>query len=244
MPEVDMSEVTESDNTAMMDKKADTALAYPIDDFGGLTGEVTSDDTRVPTLNIVHGVGPLSEHFDPGSLVYNKELVVAEGSKEGTKNPIEIVVVAAHKDYLERVEWGSESLPRSADTEEEVRALGGTTQYNGDERPSWDKRLTCLILIKGAEGAPCFDYHIGGEWWAPAMWVIKGPSQWRAAGTHIVTAAKMGLRNFGGLPGGRWSLSVRRQKIGDNFVYVPAITSAGKNLAEFVHEVRELGLSL
>ncbi len=233
-------------NTTLAVNSAGTTAMTKAQDYAyaeGLVGDIQSGDTRLPTLNIVHGVGPLSELFDPGSLVYNKELVLLKGGREGAEGAIELVVAAAKKDYVENVEWGSDIMPQIVDTLEEVKQLGGTIAYgpNG-EAPSWKSRLTCLVLIKGDADKPYHDYEICGDFYAPAMWTLSGAAFSRA-GKTVITAAKMGLAKLG-LAAGKWSLGVTRVKLGDNFVYVPSLKGIGKNSPEFVETVRELGLTL
>jgi len=248
MAELDLNEAlnkpeTDADagNEALPEKRTDTSLSTE-NAFGeGLTGEFSSQDIKLPTLNIVHGVGPLSEEFTPGSLVYNKELVLVEGSPKGTTDPVELVVVAARKQYQENLEWGSEAIPALVDTMEEVKAMGGTTAWGADgEEPSWVPILRCLLLIEGNPDNPGFDYCIEDKYYAPAMWTLKGAA-YNRAGKNIITAGRMGLRK--GLAYGRWHLRVRREKMRDNFVFVPQLTQAGKNTDEFVQLVHELGMT-
>lgn len=242
MPEIDLDTTTTEAPSNAIAEKENTAIAS-FEPADGLMGEITADDTRIPTLNIVHGVGPLSEDFNPGSLVYNRETVLADGSKDGSKTAIDLTVVVARKQYTENLEWGSDSLPRVVDTLEEVREAGGSIAWVNNERPSWLPMLKCICLIKGDPDMPGFDYALDGDYYAPALWVIKGSAAYNRAAKSIITAGSMGLRERG-LASGLWSLSARREKLGENFVYVPLLVQKGKNSEAFVEAVKQLGLGL
>lgn len=242
MPERDLDTTTTEAPSDAIAEKGNTAIAS-FEPADGLMGEITADDTRIPTLNIVHGVGPLSEDFDPGSLVYNRETVLADGSKDGSKTAIDLTVVVARKQYTENLDWGSDSLPRVVDTLEEVREAGGSIAWVNNERPSWLPMLKCICLIKGDPDTPGFDYALDGDYYAPALWVIKGSAAYNRAAKSIITAGSMGLRERG-LASGLWSLSARREKLGENFVYVPLLVQKGKNSEAFVEAVKQLGLGL
>ena len=55
-------------------------IAHPTSDalpaIGGLMGDFGEEDFRLPRINIVQAVGPLSEDYEPGSVVLNKDIVL------------------------------------------------------------------------------------------------------------------------------------------------------------------------
>lgn len=216
-----------------------TALASPEkvdhDDAGALgfphkpvEGEITGDDIVIPRFHQVQSVGPLSEKFAPGSLVYNKEVVVSDGN-----TPVNLTVLRIKKRYIENVEYGGDAIARVFDTLDEVKQAGGWIDWRDNERPPFSPMLQTLILIRSPfEDHPLFPYQLGDYAYGLALWTLRSTAFTRA-GKAIITASQFALRD--GLHKGGWQLTSKREKIGMNFVYVPVLRHDAKHSDDFAH---------
>jgi hypothetical protein len=200
-----------------------TTLGFP---HKPVEGEITGDDIVIPRFHQVQSVGPLSEKFAPGSLVYNKEVVVSDGN-----TPVNLTVLRIKKRYIEHVEYGGDDIVRVFDTLEEVKAAGGWIEWRDNERPPFSPMLQTLILIQSPfEDHPLFPYQLGDHSYGLALWTLRSTAFTRA-GKAIITASQFALRD--GLHRGGWQLTSKREKIGMNFVYVPVLRHDAKHSDEF-----------
>lgn len=200
-----------------------TTLGFP---HKPVEGEITGDDIVIPRFHQVQSVGPLSEKFAPGSLVYNKEVVVSDGN-----TPVNLTVLRIKKRYIEHVEYGGDDIARVFDTLEEVKAAGGWIEWRDNERPPFSPMLQTLILIQSPfEDHPLFPYQLGDHSYGLALWTLRSTAFTRA-GKAIITASQFALRD--GLHRGGWQLTSKREKIGMNFVYVPVLRHDAKHSDEF-----------
>jgi len=205
------------------DAEETTTLAFP---SKPVDGEFRAEDFVIPKLHLVQSVGPLSETFQPGSLVYNKELVLTDGVA-----PLSLAVLRIRKQYVENVEYGGDEVPRVFDTLEEVRAAGGWIDWRNNERPPFSPVLHSLVLIKSPfPDNPLFPYQFADHSYGLAMWTLRSTGFTRA-GKTIITASQFALKN--GLHTGGWSLTSKREKIGMNFVFVPVLRHEAKHTGEF-----------
>lgn len=201
------------------------ALGFP---HKPVEGEITGDDIVIPRFHQVQSVGPLSEKFAPGSLVYNKEVVVSDGN-----TPVSLTVLRIKKRYIEHVEYGGDEIARVFDTLEEVKAAGGWIEWRDNERPPFSPILQTLILIQSPfEDHPLFPYQLGDHSYGLALWTLRSTAFTRA-GKAIITASQFALRD--GLHRGGWQLTSKREKIGMNFVYVPVLRHDAKHSDEFAN---------
>lgn len=200
-----------------------TALAIPAQ---SIEGEFTAEDFVIPKLHLVQAVGPLSEKFTPGQIVFNKELVLSDGTE-----PVNLTVLRIKKRYQENLPWGDEQLPRVFDTLAEVRQAGGWIDWRDNERPPFSPILHALVLIGSPfEENPLFPYEFGDAAYGLALWTLRGVGFTRA-GKAIITASQFALKD--GLHLGAWSLTSKREKVGLNFIYVPVLRHEARNPAEF-----------
>lgn len=224
------------DHTPAILRKADTKI-------GGISGDFSEKDIKLPRLNIVQGVGAMSEDFKPGSIIWNGEVTLIKPKddvKEWT-DPLEVTVLTARKDFIQNTEYDSDDRADIVDSLEEVERRGGTIEYNGDQAPSWLPRLTMLLLIKAPKGnIPAEDsFSLVDPEGAPcemALWTVK-KSAYTRAGKAVITASKYSLRNKATnepeLHHGKWTLQVRREKLGEYLVYVPLLKQCGRHTAEY-----------
>jgi len=189
-------------------------------------GEFRSEDFVIPKLHLVQSVGPLSETFNPGGFVYNKELVLTDGV-----SPLSLTVLRIRKQYVENVEYGGDEVPRVFDTLEQVRAAGGWIDWRDNQKPPYSPVLHVLVLIKSPTGEnPLFPYEFEGAHYGLALWTLRSTGFTRA-GKTIITASQFALKD--GLHKGSWTLASKREKIGMNFVYVPVLRHEAKHSDEF-----------
>lgn len=235
--ELEKEDVKVSD-TAIATTSRETAMSTAGGLAPELTGDFGVDDFRIPTLNIVQAVGPLSDKFpnQAGAICFNKEVLLSPPPAAGQSGDIiSLTVVGGEKRFVENLPYGSDQMPQTVDTVEQVRELGGTLQWVGDERPTWAPVFNAYVLIEGDPEIPGFMLEHDGRWFAPAVWSMRSTAYKRAA-TLIISAARLSLRD--GLANGKWSLSAKREKIGQNFVFVPILKQAGRNSKEFVDFIK------
>jgi hypothetical protein len=191
-----------------------------------LEGEFLPQDFVLPRLNLVQSVGPLSETFQPGAFVYNKEVTLTDGTQ-----PVSLTVLRIRKQYQEYVVYGGEEMPRVFDTLEEVRAAGGWIDWRDNQRPPFSPILNALVLVRSPfPDHPMFPHRIGDADYGLALWTLRSTAFTRA-GKAIITASQFALRD--GLHLGEWSLTSRREKLGMNFVHVPVLRHGARHSDEF-----------
>ena len=189
-------------------------------------GEFRAEDFVIPKLHLVQSVGPLSEAFQPGAFVYNKELVLTDGV-----SPLSLTVLRIRKQYVENVPYGGDEVPRMFDTLEQIRAAGGWIDWRDNQRPPFSPVLHVLVLIKSPSGEnPLFPYEFEGAHYGLALWTLRSTGFTRA-GKTIITASQFALKD--GLHKGGWALTSKREKIGMNFVFVPVLRHEAKHSDEF-----------
>lgn len=235
MPKIKAYEIEGAAKTPAADApETTTQLAMPANTgMGIISGDVGQDDIVIPRINIVQGVGPLAELFQPGQIVLNKELVLSDGN-----TPIELTVLSARKQFTENIPFDADEKPQVFDTLEEVKAVGGTIEWINDEKPSYVPILHVHVLLKAPEGVEgAFPLEHAGHPYALAVWTLRGVAYTRA-GKNILTAAKFSLRD--GIHHGKWTLSTKREKFGRNSVFVPVLRVAGRHDASFMDFVVNL----
>ena len=205
------------------DDESSAPLAIPAKP---VEGEFLSEDFVIPKLHLVQAVGPLSEKFTPGQYVYNKELVISDGTA-----PVNITVLRIKKQYQENLAYGGDELPRIFETLDEVRRAGGWIDWRDNQRPPFSPILHALVLIRSPfEENPLFPYEFAGAAYGLALWTLRGVSFTRA-GKTIITASQFALKD--GLHTGSWALTSKREKVGMNFIHVPNLRHDTRHNAEF-----------
>jgi hypothetical protein len=117
---------------------------------GGVSGDYQESDFRLPRINIVQSVGPLSEDFDPGAVVLNKDIIVLPASTDPKAwgDPLNVTILNAKKQFSENLPYESDETPETVDTLDEVHERGGWIDWRNDEKPPWRPMLTALVLIE------------------------------------------------------------------------------------------------
>ena len=149
----------------------------------GVDGDWGADDVKFPQLKLVQGSGPLSQQFDPGTVIYNEiELFPPASVKEGAVIPsLRFVPVSMTKQWREKLSQENVAeglMPRIVNTLAEVEELGGTTRWVGDQRPDnlWEPSARCIFLIELPEGSehPGFVLELDGKLFAVAVYYAAG----------------------------------------------------------------------
>jgi hypothetical protein len=208
------------------------------------------EEVILPRINLVQGIGDLSNIYNKGEIVLNKELVIYKPKKGEDKNheALEITVVGFFPTrWTERVSGGA--LGRLFDTAAQVVAAGGTTDYNtamkaekdGNDIPYFQQLATALILIKKPsfvnDDGIYFSEQIGEDSYTFALWSMKG-SAYTSGAKVLKTARKMGFLK-GGYPKFSWKLDTQVKAFGTgNSAVVPVLRPGSKHSEDFLESVR------
>lgn len=212
-------------------------------------------DVILPHINIVQSVGGLKDSFTPGEIVYGQSLVLysppiidkktGNAVQPGTP-PMEITLLGFRPTrYVEKVAGGARGM--LVNTEAEVRAAGGTLDYNewNLKKASGMKRFEVLaeafLIIKRpthvADDDSVFIFPAGNDKYALALWSMKGTAYTHAAKRVFFTARKMGCLSKGGYPSWSYNLTTRSETSNGNTYFVPVCVPNAPTaplVAEFV----------
>ena len=212
-------------------------VAVPPNDFfknGEMEGEFDASDIQIPRFNLSHPVGDLSEKFQPGHLIYNREVDLGMG-------PVEFTLLKLRKFFIESLPFGSEVKPRIFQTQAEVLKAGlfliHEKQQRGEDAEYAKPALDVTMLVKGRPEDLAFPFEIQGTPYAICTWTLQSIA-FSTTGKKLITASQLGLRN--GLTAATWLIQPKREKFGPNFVWVPYVSAGKKNTPEFQAEVKEL----
>lgn len=221
--------------------------------------DIGFEDIRLPAINIVQKVGPLSNIFNGGEIVLGQSLVIHEpAGKDAAPTPaLELTVLGFRKKrYVEKVEGGT--MGKTCHSPEEVVAAGGTLDYRewaasvsaskagGSVKPLkyFQPLATALVFIAKPDSVKDddhteFSYEVEGRWYTLALWNIKGTA-YSSAGKQIFTDRKLRHLRAGGYTSFRYLLTTKLAPFGTNFVYVPVLKAGAKNSDPFVAFVKDL----
>lgn len=224
----------------------------------------TFADVIMPRINMVQGLGELKDSFEQGSIVFNQQFSIytpqtvrkvggVDQIVPGTA-PLHIVCLGLRPDrYAEKVTGGKRGL--LVNTEAEVRAAGGTLDYNewrlkaaaGIKR--FEPLAEALILIEkpaDAPGAtptalddePVFIYEVEGKRYTMALWAMKGTSYTEGAKKVFFTNRRTGcLRN--GYPTYSFTLATRNKAYDNgNSTWIPVMLPLHKTSAALLEFVK------
>ncbi len=225
---------TASEETAVAEATADIIEGSPettaLVAGGGITGDLDASDISFPRLQIVQGMGNLSENFKKGEIVLDGESLISDGP-----TPIELTVCRIGKQFEENVDWDGGEIPRIVSKAEAIE-IGGSFEWgNNGQKPDWMPIADALICVKG-EDPEVFPFEFEGANYAFALWRIKGPAYKRAA-VPIFTAARMYYRD--GLRNGSFLLNTEKATFGGKSVHVPKIRRGSRNTGEFAEWLQD-----
>jgi len=202
---------------------------------GQVSGPLSQSDIIIPRLNIVQNVGALSKEFDGGSIVLNKDTVLAKADEA-----IKLTVVSIKKTYEERLPFDPNGpRPETYETIKEVVADGKWVDWRNNQPPPVREVATILVLIEEPEDYTGlgFNYEFEGKHFALAIWTLRNTGYTRAA-KKIFSASQIELAEKG-LLSGEWELSATREEVNGNMIYVPVLTISGENSPEKVAFITE-----
>lgn len=225
-----------------------TTKAPDLPILGEVIGDFDNDDLSFDKLQIAQSVGPLADDFKKGDLVIGGEKKI--GGFDG--DPLNITVMRLVKTFIENVPYGGDEMPRSANTKEEVYAMGGTLGWSKDEdgnsiaptfKPAADA-FVCIEAPEGMDDLEWFPYRFrdnsDGEetekFYAFAQWKIRNTAYYRAV-DPINSASKTYMRN--GLMYGSFKLSTEKAVFNGNAVAVPKVSRGGQHPLPFVQWLAE-----
>jgi hypothetical protein len=209
---------------------------------GQAGGDIDEGDIRLPRLELVYGVGELSENFDAGDIVYNKELLLATKG-----NQVFMTVIKIRKYYMEDLPFdpNREEMARSFNTKEEVTAAGLWVDWNmnGQKKPPVAECADLMVMVECPEGMddslfPWVYTDAAGKSTSltVAAWTVRKTSYTRVA-KPVFSAMAFGLRD--NLLAGRWCLHTERKKSGDFVTTLPVFRNIGRNDEAFVTWMRQ-----
>lgn len=206
-------------------------LAIPRPTGAGITGDIDSEDIKFPLVQIVSGMGKLSDidGLNKGDLVLDGEYKLEQ--------PADITVVRLAKLYEENLPWGVDEIPRLVNTKAEVLDLGGTLGWTtGDDgervAPTWKPMADALIAVSQDGDDPSFfPFEHDGKNYAFARWKLRNTAYFSAA-TDLISAAATYYRK--GLATGSFKLTTEKRafKTG-NTTFVPIVKKGEANSPEF-----------
>lgn len=181
-------------------------------------------DIRIPYLSLVQKSGNLSNEFAPGSFVFNKELVVADG-----KEPIELTVLRADKYFVEDIDYDPDIRPKRFNTREEFLAEGYSLDYNAEMKVKEAAELVVLVPVE-KEHAVFTDKDDTG--YVRAAWICQS-SAFGTVGRTVATAMMAGhLKD--GVHKGKWALTSELRSSKAMSWFVPIVRSMGRHDGEFL----------
>lgn len=214
------SEVVDVDSTVPVDdlhdnQEASRALA-PIRPGGGF-GELSRDDYETPYLQITQKTSDAAQIHGAGAILLNDTKIGDE------KSALNLIVLDAHKSYIENLDYGSEEPPRVFATLEEVRKAGGTLQWIGDVKPSFVPQANLIVAIEGQDDIT-FEYPVGDKRYALAAWRLRKQAyEWAAKTVWTVARAVQG-----DLASVQFTLKIQQATTRKGKTWVPTLSRTGK----------------
>lgn len=196
---------------------------------GQVEGEVDAGDIRWPRINVPQKVGLLGEEFAPGSYVFNKEILLSNGT-----DPLSLTFLKIRKQYQEHLPFDPDGpTPKTFNTAAEVREAGGHFTYG---EPGYYRDIAHIAVLVGCPDSATpdqrdyFMYQHDGADYALAMWTVGGGAYTSVAKTLFTEAAG---RLRAGLQKGKFNATTEKRSDARNTWYTPLIKSAGNNTPEF-----------
>lgn len=200
------------------------------------------EDIILPTLNIVQGVGDLSQLYTPGELVWGgtQPLHTPEdvAKKKAGQPPLKVTVLGFRKRrYVEKTSGGA--MGRLCSTTDEVAKFGGTLDYaeaKSQNKPLFGPLATALILVEKPEHIvdedhTVFTHEFQGKWFALGLWNMKFTS-YTAGAKVIFTQRKLGALKAG-YCSRVWDVTAISKKFESNYAWVPSLKLGPIHTPEF-----------
>lgn len=215
-------------------------------------------DVKFPRLNVIQNIGTLKETFSPGEIVFGQQTVLytppeidgksGNVTKPGTPPVIITVLGITQKRFGEIVVGGMGGI--IVNTEAEVRANGGTTDYRewelkkGSGMRRFGPMVDLLVAIKRpecvADDGNVFGFEVEGNKYALALWSLFKTSYTESFKSVLAFQRLAGvLKN--GYPTHSFALSTREKSYpGNKLAHIPVLlpnTKSTPAFAEFVNQI-------
>lgn len=210
------------------------------------------DQIILPRLNVVQGTGELKDSFPQGAIVWNQALVLfvpqvvnkATGAIDRSATPPVTLTVLGFRPtrFVEKTKGQVRGM--MVDTEDQVRAAGGTLDYRewkakesvGMKRfESLAEAVTVVERPEAiADDGTVFIYECGGKKYALGLWAMKGTAYTHVAKKVFFTSRAIGCLKSGGYPSYSFSVSTRTEVNEGNSYYVPVALPKEKSSPEFL----------
>lgn len=220
-------------------------------------------DIILPRLNMVQNIGKMTESFENGTLVYNQQVALfvpgkvnaktATLERPATKPVIMTVLGFKPTRYYEKVKWGGDSAARGiiVDSEQAVRAAGGTLDYNEwklkekDGMKRFEPGVDCMVVVERPEICAAnesdFTFEVEGKRLTLAMWNLRGSLYTAAAKRVFFTARAIGCLKAGGYPSWSYAVTTREENwTGGVSSWIPVCVPNQKNSPEFLAFVHSI----
>jgi len=186
----------------------------------GFEGEVTSNEMLTPYISLVGKTGDLSDSFDPGSFVYDKETVICD--KNGS---FDITLIHAKLKYVEDLDYEDKGEPEVFDSLTAAMNAGWHNDWDNREDGKYViPRLDTIVLFEVVEELGSYEFN--GKHYALGAWTFR-KSNYTKAGKKMVNALTKGwLRK--GVHLGTWTMS-SVYETGGEFKYFHALAKRGEN---------------
>ena len=230
---------TGTDLVAQFDKTLAPQSCSSNEDFGG---EWNREDVRLPRINLIHKTSDseLIEKFGIGGFVLNKEVKIGSG-----KEPVEIYVLRAVKDYVQKLPYGDPEMPAVFKSEAEVLANGGSLNYKDAKAGNFfGPRAHVQMVVKLPDNASdadeaLFPYEFAGSAYAMAILTVAS-SAFTSVGKELATLRTNNKVMRKGLWFGKLALTSEVRKNAVNSWHIPVVKYAGENPADFAEFLHSL----
>jgi len=204
---------------------------------GTIQGEVHESDIKLPHLQIVYDVGSLSQTFNPGDLVLDKDTKLASMGEK-----LHVIILNARQFWKERLSmeaYKNGDRPRSFDKEDDAIKAGGITRWGDDGKmPTFSKALALNMLVERPKGvvSGLFGIPILKQLYAPATWTLEKSGYNKAAPT-ILACSQLTLRRLGGIHAGTFSIRTEKQPVRGCRIIMPVVKLESYNSKKKIHAI-------
>ena len=190
----------------------------------GLAGDFDQSDINLPRINIVAKTSALvDDGFAPGAIALNKEVTLVTRDE-----PLRVIVTHMVKQFQEDVAWGSEELPKTFNSEEEVHAAGYSFEWGSTNMVRPIAHITMLVQAPedlSENDLELFPYEYDGKHYAMAIYTAS-KSAYKPTAKEIATYAMYAKDE--GVWAQSWMLTSKLRTEGDVSWFTPSLKRAGK----------------